>query len=241
MDKSTGLREIVARLAGVDPSRVDSAFALDTGGLQGSIGRARLDASLRRELGIKNPLAVNRAKIFSELEAILSGSPLAAAASPAGPVAASSAPAGVSNPIPSLGPSVNITNGFSCGIDIEAVENMPVAVDYWEDDFYRLSFSPDEIAYCVSQSHPREHFAARWCAKEALKKCDPAFEQIELNCLETLVDSRQRPFLASRVNGVSKRLAHAVSLSHTPIMAAAMVVMGTGLSTKHVSSTPGRS
>ena len=53
---------------------------------------------------------------------------------------------------------------------------MPVTDDYWEHEFYKESFSKDEIAYCVLQENPRMHFAARWCAKEALVKCDPAFK-----------------------------------------------------------------
>ena len=66
---------------------------------------------------------------------------------------------------------------LACGIDIERVDAMPVTDDYWEHEFYKESFSKDEIAYCLLQENPRMHFAARWCAKEALVKCDPALQR----------------------------------------------------------------
>ncbi|MDR0367121.1 MAG: 4'-phosphopantetheinyl transferase superfamily protein [Rickettsiales bacterium] len=55
---------------------------------------------------------------------------------------------------------------FAVGCDIERVERFeerPAA-------FYAKIFTPNEIAYCERQFRPREHFAARFCAKEAVVK-----------------------------------------------------------------------
>jgi hypothetical protein len=68
------------------------------------------------------------------------------------------------------------------------------------------------------------HFAARWCAKEALKKCDRAFLAIEGKDVEVVNDEAGAPHLVHLANGSPRRLPHAVSLSHTTHAAVAMVV-----------------
>ena len=71
-----------------------------------------------------------------------------------------------------LSDSPSLASGLTCGIDIEMVDNLPVVPDYWEDKLFTTTFTTSEIAYCLLQANPPMHFAARWCAKEALKKCD---------------------------------------------------------------------
>ena len=75
---------------------------------------------------------------------------------------------------------------MQCGIDIETIDNVPNATDAWSDDFYAGNFTPAEIAYCLLQETPRLHFAARWCAKEALKKCDSQFIGTDMRNLEVV-------------------------------------------------------
>ena len=125
---------------------------------------------------------------------------------------------------PESSPSSNGHTGASCGVDIELVEHLPVVVDPWEDPFYRSHFSASEIAYCVRQPEPLLHFAARWCAKEALKKCDRAFLAIEGKDVEIVNDEAGAPHLVHLAEGSPRRLPHAVSLSHTTHAAVAMVV-----------------
>ena len=81
---------------------------------------------------------------------------------------------------------------LACGIDIERVDAMPVTDDYWEHEFYKESFSKDEIAYCLLQENPRMHFAARWCAKEALVKCDPPSKANRFLQWKSFAISRER-------------------------------------------------
>jgi phosphopantetheine--protein transferase-like protein len=112
----------------------------------------------------------------------------------------------------------------SCGIDIELIDNLPPAKDFWEEDFYRTHFTPAEIAYCLTKENPLVHFAARWCAKEALKKCDPAYLGEEMSNIELTVDQSGAPALKHIANGSAMVLPLAVSISHTPTVAAAVVV-----------------
>jgi phosphopantetheinyl transferase (holo-ACP synthase) len=117
-----------------------------------------------------------------------------------------------------------MTPGIACGIEIAMVESLPVVIDYWRDAFYSATFTPAEIAYCLLQDRPLVHLAARWCAKKALQKCDPAYLQADLRLLEVRVSARGAPYLCAVVDGHSTRLPFAVSLAHTTQAAVAVVV-----------------
>src|SRR5579883_84174 len=127
----------------------------------------------------------------------------------------------------------------SCGIDMEMIEKFPSVPDYWEDPFYSACFTPAEIAYCLMQEVPALHFAARWCAKEALKKCDPELLSEEMRDLEVVSGDSQAPFFHHRVDGKSRRLPHSVSLSHTPLAAIAIVIRVGAESAQLARSTTG--
>jgi len=117
-----------------------------------------------------------------------------------------------------------MTPGIACGIDIKIVESLPVVADYWSDAFYRATFTPAEIAYCLLQDRPLVHLAARWCAKKALQKCEPAYLQADLRLLEVRLSASGAPYLCAVVDGHSTPLPFAVSLSHTTQTAVAVVV-----------------
>jgi phosphopantetheinyl transferase (holo-ACP synthase) len=68
------------------------------------------------------------------------------------------------------------------------------------------------------------HFAARWCAKEALVKCDPAFKGQSFSTVEVVRNESGELSLAHHANGAATTSPHAVSISHTETMAAAVVV-----------------
>ncbi len=122
-------------------------------------------------------------------------------------------------------PSAGAVDGqLSCGIDLEQIDNLPTATDYWEDAFYKASFTPAEIAYCLMQERPALHFAARWCAKEALKKCAPEFFSEEMRNLEVVLGDSGQPSLNHLGGEGARRLPHAVSISHTPTAAIAVVM-----------------
>ena len=186
MEKRDALIQIVSELLQVEPGGISSGLQLTGKGIQGSLGRTRLDAAVRKRIGIRCP-AVYTAKSFGELEiAIFSNSATSE-------LPATSAPAQFNLKPSSEGPAP-----MACGIDIEDVESLPAASDYREDEFYKSSFTPAEIAYCVLQENPRMHFAARWCAKEALKKCDPTYLELEMSAIE-LVECCFRSALPGRM------------------------------------------
>ncbi len=216
------LRQVVAELFEEDLNTVTRNFLLSTRRMQGSLARAKLDAAIRNRLGVKSR-EVYSAKTYGELEHAILGT------SSSNGESASSASniSTVMNAQSSVAPQENLVeapSSLSCGIDIEMVENFPEADDYWKDSFYSDSFSSVEIAYCLLQENPRMHFAARWCAKEALKKCHPSYLHEEMKNIELLSPNGLPPIMRHYQSGIPTPIPFAVSVSHTLLMAVAIVI-----------------
>lgn len=237
MDTTAALRGIVAALLKVDANAIDDGFAIRVGRLKASIGGGILDAAMRREIGVSTPAAYS-ASTFGELRAAViaaqGGAAVAegtletpgATVSPASTNGASSAPtAGAAMAASAPSGSAPV----ACGIDLELVENLPASDDYWEDAFYRTHFTRAEIAYCVGRPDPRQSLAARWCAKEALRKCDASYHALDGQAIEVCVADDGRPWLRTRRGDAWRPVAGSVSLTHTDTMAAAMVAIGGAL------------
>jgi len=217
MEQQDLLQRTVATFLGIEPQHIQPALPLSDTRLHGSLARARLYTALQHSLGIPCP-AVFTARTYGELHAAVFGTPAVAPTTPppqSGPRAAGGA---------ERSEQVGLAEGLVCGIDIEMVENLPQVEDYWEDPFYTATFTASETAYCLLQANPPIHFAARWCAKEALKKCDPAYSHIAMNQLEVALTSTGAPVLQTATHGTWERLPVTVSLSHTTSMAAAVVI-----------------
>lgn len=118
--------------------------------------------------------------------------------------------------------------GFALGQDIEEIANLPEAADWLAHPFYSKNFTPTEIAYCAKQADPRQHFAARMCAKEALIKAHRVFEGVGFSAIEVVNDAAGRPSLRvldERANAALGGSELFVSLSHTGSLASAVVMI----------------
>lgn len=219
------LQDIIATLLGTDPTAVHPDLTFAGTRLQGSLARTRLYTAIEQQLGVTCPAAYT-ARTYGELHAAIYGAASASTA-PQVPVAPS-APEQYHGAMPNI----------ACGIDIEMVENLPVVADYWSDAFYSATFTPAEIAYCLLQDQPLVHFAARWCAKEALQKCDPAYLQTDLRTLEVRLQASGTPYLCAVTAGHSTPLPFAVSLAHTPQAAVAVVVKVLAAPSARSAATP---
>jgi holo-[acyl-carrier protein] synthase len=215
MEQIEILRGIVAKLGDTEPDKIGPDFSLKTRALQGSVRRAALAAAIRRQLGVTCVSAYS-VSTFGELEQAVFGK------APNNPGASQTSPR-------EFTPAVTFESGLDsagirCGMDVEMISELPEAADYREHEFYRDSFSPEEIAYCLLQENPRMHFAARWCAKEALHKCDPDFRNEKMCNVEVVRAETGEVSLRHRLNGTVRKLPHALSISHTDSFAAAFVV-----------------
>jgi phosphopantetheine--protein transferase-like protein len=215
------LRNTVAEFFQVDPGTIRADFVLGGARLSNSLARGHLDSVIRRRVGTKLA-AVHSAKTYGELEAELLGVPAPAPSATQN----SSAPASNGDGSSALATSVSLDGaGVRCGIDIELVESLPKAADYWEHEFYRTHFTRAEIAYCLMQEHPPIHFAARWCAKEALKKCDARYLKAEMTSIEVATSESGGMVLRELdAAGNARPLPHGLSISHTRFSAVAVVV-----------------
>ena len=210
MSQTEQLRNLIATMLLVQPGDVSDGTSLAS--LNTSLGSAKVRLGLKR-LGLALPTGVAPAT-FGGLVAVLSGGS-AAPALPK-PVAARPAVSAQGN---------GILTGLQVGLDVESIPSLPVAVDYWEHEFYSDTFSKAEIAYCVQQAEPRPHFAGFWCAKEALRKCDSSFAGIPPAQTTVAHEADGRPYLALATAIGPERLPHALSISHTVDVATAVVVL----------------
>jgi phosphopantetheine--protein transferase-like protein len=223
---SAEFRKIVANILHRPASDVGTATSLALS----SFDRAKLAAAVLRYFGRK-PSEIVHARTIGELEAILFTGQEDQRASPPPIRVNGREPESNAQPSQPLPPSFGAAMSpalpnMLCGIDLEPVASLPEALDYWEDDFYKTVFTPVEIAYCVAQEEPAMHFAARWCAKEALRKCDPRFATVDYTELELARTETGGLRLRHLGNGTATVLPHAVSVTHTPQMAASVVVLG---------------
>lgn len=105
------------------------------------------------------------------------------------------------------------------GVDIEQIGRFEEKPFETNEHFYRKVFTEDEIAYCLAQPQPAQHFAARFSAKEAAIK---ALETtVEYHDIEVFKDG-DRPAL--RVGNKDAGKLH-LSLSHAGEYAIAYVVI----------------
>jgi phosphopantetheine--protein transferase-like protein len=214
MARPETLQDVIATLLETDPADVHPDLTFAGTRLQGSLARTRLYTAIEQQLGMACQAAYT-ACTYGELQAAIDGTAPAVTATQA-----AAAPPAPEQHVQHNG----ATPSIACGIDIEMVENLPAVPDYWSDAFYSATFTPAEIAYCLLQDQPVVHFAARWCAKEALKKCDPAYLQADLRTLEVRLSASGAPYLCAVADGHSTPLPFAVSLSHTTQAAVAIVV-----------------
>ncbi len=81
---------------------------------------------------------------------------------------------------------------FATGVDIELIERFE-KISYEEKRaFYDRVFTQQEQEYCIKKAKPSQHFAVRFCAKEAVIKALGEFGEI--------VDAREIEIIKSEIN-----------------------------------------
>ncbi len=107
------------------------------------------------------------------------------------------------------------------GIDIEDISrfrDLPFAENR---HFYEKIFTDEEIAYCLGKEDPSQHFAVRFCAREAFAKAIKTHKtkkMINYKLIPITLEG-MRPFIQFQ----GKK--HLVSLSHDKDKAVAVVII----------------
>ena len=118
------------------------------------------------------------------------------------------------------------------GVDILEVERMRKSMGRWGDRLLKRVFTDREIAYSKKKRDSAQHFAARFCAKEALVKAAGGGWEKEMRWtdVEILNDRNGSPQV--RAYGPARRLLLKVkvdkvmvSMSHTRDYAVASAIL----------------
>lgn len=77
-----------------------------------------------------------------------------------------------------------LSRQIDVGIDVVAISKIDDVRESTDDSFVDRVYTADEIEYCERKAHPTEHYAARWCVKESVRKIvtdpsDVSFREIE--------------------------------------------------------------
>jgi holo-[acyl-carrier protein] synthase len=115
---------------------------------------------------------------------------------------------------------------FNVGIDCEDIERWRKMLPKLEAGAQKKLFSKEEHDYCRSHKDPAPHYAARWCAKEALLKACSPFHKLDLRTIEVANAEDGRPyFILNDADSESLNLTVKLSMSHSKKTAMAIVAV----------------
>lgn len=110
---------------------------------------------------------------------------------------------------------------ISIGVDIEDIERFINK----DEMFLNRIYTQQEIEYCKSKIIPQQHFAARYCAKEAIFKALSSFGEngIEFKSIE-IYHENKTPCVRF-LSDLSDKYQAKLSLSHDKTKAIAYVII----------------
>jgi phosphopantetheine--protein transferase-like protein len=210
------VKEIVSVFIKVAPGDIGPATRIDRSAVQSSILLHRMYARLAQE-GIA-PEDYSVIKVFGDLMAGGRNSGQTQEASGAAAVPATAATTGsvggsaffgASTP---AGVSSDVEDAGSLGIDIEETAALPRTTDFRKEEFYRMNFTPEEIAYCILQPDPYASFTGLFAVKEAIVKTGNRRRGEPFNKISIGHSAEGKPLYPG----------FAISISHTPGLAIAV-------------------
>lgn len=104
------------------------------------------------------------------------------------------------------------------GVDIEDISRFRARPYNQNMGFYGKIFTPKEIRYCLAKPNPYQHFAARFCAKEAFVKAIMN-DAVDYKSVEVVMEG-------SRPSIKWNKKTFFLSISHDKNKAIAFVVVG---------------
>lgn len=176
------IKNILSPFVRVPAEQITYETVIDRTSVSSSITLHRMYAKLAEE-GIAVPDYWNIKTYGRLLERINHNGDVNAASSTEHPVAINFTNIPIGNG--TLAPAV--------GIDIEDIDAMPRATDFREDEFYKMNFSPNEIAYCILQPNPYASFAGLFAAKEAIVKANNSNRNKPFNSIVIDHDQEGKP------------------------------------------------
>ena len=115
------------------------------------------------------------------------------------------------------------------GVDLVEVARIEAAIERWGERFLKRIFTPAEMGYCGGRAAGGIHYAARFAAKEAVRKATG--EDLNWTDVEITNEERGKPVvrLSSRnlAGGGVENTKILLSISHTDEYAVAYVIAQT--------------
>lgn len=111
---------------------------------------------------------------------------------------------------------------ISVGCDIEQISRFKDKID--NRIFLQKIFTDYEINYCLSRAKPEEHFAVRFCAKEAVIKSLTEFDITGIFYKDIEIVNEKSGMPKVKILKLKKNIQIKISLSHSGVFASAMVV-----------------
>jgi holo-[acyl-carrier protein] synthase len=112
------------------------------------------------------------------------------------------------------------------GVDVVSIDRIRGLVTDGPSGFVERVFTADEQSYCAETQYPAEHYAARWCVKEAVRKLVDDPSGVALRDVATRRTRTGAPRLA--VSDTARR-----ALTETFGAPPSADVVGTGVSLTH--------
>jgi phosphopantetheine--protein transferase-like protein len=219
--KINKLKSALAKIVGCKDADIDDSFSLDLPKFKSSAGSVIL-ANVVKKI-YKEKIDCSNVKTFGALLARVEGGaePSVETIECAEMAEPEKAPPEKTEP-PASAPQPSLFQ-LHCGVDIQDIAIFPETNDYWTEPFYKEHFTAEEIAYCATTDFPRQHFASRWCVKEALVKCGltAPFNRIQI---KKLPGGGIRPETLAP-NGAWSALDASCSMSHSEAYAVGMAVV----------------
>ena len=103
------------------------------------------------------------------------------------------------------------------GVDIENIHRFQKLSFEENKTFNKNIFTPEEIKYCLEKSNPYQHFAVRFCAKEAFIKALYPKGEKGISYLDIEIGEKdRRPII--NLNGTIKEFADTKNIKNVYVM-----------------------
>ena len=114
------------------------------------------------------------------------------------------------------------------GVDLVEVARIEAAIEKWGERFLKRVFTPAEVEYCGSHAAGGIHYAARFAAKEAVRKATG--EDLKWTDVEITNEVQGKPVVrlsGRNLTGEAENPKILLSISHTDEYAIAYVIAQT--------------
>jgi len=216
------VKAILAKVTRKPARELAGHLSLQTLGLSNSFGLSALRGMLESQGRLKLPPLDLKLTVDDLCRMLEPGQQSAAGASPANPVPAGAVP----GPAPERARRrPGLPGNLGLGMDMQEVEQFPMATDFRTDEFYSTHFTPAEISTSMLRPDPRLHLCGVFCAKEAVKKSHPDLLNVRMGDICIDHDAAGRPTLDLPVSLVDlSRFTFVLTITHTSRFAAATCI-----------------